>query len=147
MSHPPCSCPAPTDRCPLHGFMLGHLWERCRGRGVTEPQRQAFLDGLARRGWAPAAPPPEPPPWWKRAAHLGLALARHAFDRFRHVDETAYQRRLTACLACDRLLPDRTCAECGCPVDEKCGWRSEGCPRGKWPVEAAPGQCGGCGAK
>jgi hypothetical protein len=42
--------------------------------------------------------------------------------------------RLAVCGSCDQLRSNRTCAQCGCFVDAKARFRSQGCPLRKWPA-------------
>jgi hypothetical protein len=43
--------------------------------------------------------------------------------------------RLAVCGSCDQLRSNRTCAKCGCFVDAKARFRSQGCPLRKWPAK------------
>lgn len=42
--------------------------------------------------------------------------------------------RLAACAACEFLKANRSCAKCGCFVDAKARFRTQGCPLNKWPL-------------
>ena len=42
-----------------------------------------------------------------------------------------YQRRLTVCKECDKLI-NATCLKCGCYVEIRALSKHAGCPSGKW---------------
>ena len=94
----------------------------------------------------------EAPSLMKRATNLGKAVFNHARDGFQKCPPQVYAARLEICNGCDRLIQDESketcgmCIECGCPVQTKAAWASEGCPIGKWGVyRESQGGCGSCG--
>lgn len=91
-----------------------------------------------------------------KTKNFALAVKRHAMNGFRNVTDEERAARLHQCehghpsgdgRPCPSLQNDRTCFECGCPVDEKTKWQTEWCPLGKWQALAQVGVgCGGCSA-
>lgn len=72
----------------------------------------------------------------RKAARFGRALARHAADGFRKLNDEDYDRRIAVCRACPSCDVERlVCREvsCGCFLRRKARWRSESCPRDQWP--------------
>ena len=72
----------------------------------------------------------------RKAANLGRAVARHAVDGARKLNDADYEERLAVCRSCDSCDVDRmVCREvrCGCFLRTKARWRSESCPLDKWP--------------
>ena len=87
-----------------------------------------------------------PPNIVAKVINFGSALYHHALDGFLKTTPKEYKFRLDICNDCDRLQ-DGMCLECGCPVDAKASWRSEGCPLKKWEViTPSGGGCGACGS-
>jgi hypothetical protein len=82
------------------------------------------------------------------ALDFALAWLRHARDDFRKATQEAVAARLATCGSCPRgmLSPERVCLACGCLVDLKAAWASEGCPLGFWGPAGGGGGggCGGC---
>lgn len=90
----------------------------------------------------PEARPPirsrEPvlPPLGRQAVNFITAQIRHVADGRVKATPEVLAARLAVCDACPALrVSDRRCSAqgCGCPVDIKATYRSEGCPLGKWP--------------
>lgn len=48
--------------------------------------------------------------------------------------EEQYKKRLEICTMCSSRNDER-CGECGCPIQDKAAWATEGCPLGKWKAE------------
>jgi hypothetical protein len=82
-------------------------------------------------------PPPQPGPGLlRRAANLGRAVARHVADGMQRVPREVLRDRLEICRNCPACDTSRmVCRDkaCGCFLRTKATWRSERCPRGKWP--------------
>lgn len=73
----------------------------------------------------------------RRAWNFGKAVVRHVADGAEQVDESTLQARLDACRVCPSCDLERMVCrepECGCLLQIKATWRSESCPRCKWPA-------------
>lgn len=68
-----------------------------------------------------------PPGALRKALNFAKALAAHAKDGQRLVDDATWELRMAECLTCPERAHD-TCARCGCPVTKKTTWASESCP-------------------
>lgn len=68
----------------------------------------------------------QPPGLLRQAMNFTKALAAHAKDGARLVDDRVFELRMAECLTCEERVGDR-CAACGCPVDAKASWASETC--------------------
>jgi hypothetical protein len=109
-------------------------------RFFTAPATLAYAEPEAPRS-------PAPQGGAELARNAARALARWGRSGFVRVGAETYERRLTACLGCDRLAdpprsllaritapgPEdraagRACGACGCPVTRKAGLASESCP-------------------
>jgi len=79
----------------------------------------------------------EPPGLIKMAGSLAKAIGSET-KAIVHGQQTLTAQqvaaRLAACASCDKLRSNRTCASCGCFVDAKARFRSQGCPLRKWPA-------------
>lgn len=82
------------------------------------------------------------PPLWKKAANYTKAVVKHAAGGLERLPEHEYEKRLAICRgtagvsACEALNPETgICRDwrCGCALQKKAWWRSEDCPRGRWP--------------
>ncbi len=75
----------------------------------------------------------QPPGAIRKMVNFSKALAEHARDGMRLVDDKTYNERLELCIVCPNRHYD-SCGLCGCPVDKKCSWASEQCPANppKW---------------
>jgi hypothetical protein len=69
----------------------------------------------------------QPPGTFYRALNFTKALAEHAKDGLRLVDDETWKGRLDLCMLCPNRFYD-TCGLCGCPVDKKTSWASSECP-------------------
>lgn len=68
-----------------------------------------------------------PPGLLRKALNFSKALAEHAKNGMKLVDDEVYVNRLELCLLC----PDRAhdvCSKCGCPIDKKASWAEQQCP-------------------
>jgi|GEM_PF-1086684 len=64
------------------------------------------------------------------AAECGAAIAGAPA-----VSQEEKAGRIAICEGCDYFAAtDRRCSKCGCWVDAKAGFRTQGCPEGKWPA-------------
>lgn len=68
----------------------------------------------------------QPPGMMRQAMNFTKALAKHAKDGARLVNDRVFELRMAECLTCPERAGDR-CASCGCPVDAKASWASEDC--------------------
>ena len=68
----------------------------------------------------------QPPGMIRQAMNFAKALASHAKDGNRLVNDRVYELRMAECLTCPERAGDQ-CAACGCPVDKKASWASESC--------------------
>jgi hypothetical protein len=71
------------------------------------------------------------PPITKQIYNFAKAVAKHAVDGWRNVDEATYNHRTSICEQCSHLTQAR-CEMCGCFISEKALWASEDCPKHKW---------------
>ena len=69
----------------------------------------------------------QPPGAVRKMVNFTKALAEHAKNGMRLVDDAVYDSRLELCIVCPNRHYD-SCGICGCPVDKKCSWASEQCP-------------------
>ena len=77
------------------------------------------------------------PGLFKRAGSLAMAIGSETKAMVQGQPTlTPHQvaARLAACLSCDQLRSNRTCARCGCFVDAKARFRSQTCPLRRWPA-------------
>jgi hypothetical protein len=63
--------------------------------------------------------------------NFAKAVANHAKNNFKNVDEKILSDRLSICKDCDKNKNSR-CLECGCFINIKASWESEKCPLEKW---------------
>ena len=75
-----------------------------------------------------------PPGAIKKASNFLKAVKKHAKDGFADVSLEEYIERLEICNKCP-LHKDGECIECGCILSKKAWWRSEDCPKDKWPKQ------------
>lgn len=68
----------------------------------------------------------QPPGMIRQAMNFTKALAAHAKDGARLVNDRVFELRMAECLTCPERAGDQ-CAACGCPVDAKASWASENC--------------------
>lgn len=68
----------------------------------------------------------QPPGKLRQAMNFAKALAKHAKDGARLVNDRVFELRMAECLTCPERVGDK-CAACGCPVDAKASWASEDC--------------------
>jgi hypothetical protein len=69
----------------------------------------------------------QPPGTFRKALNFSKALAEHAKDGMRLVDDETWKGRLELCTLCPNRFYD-SCGLCGCPVDKKASWASSECP-------------------
>jgi len=70
----------------------------------------------------------------KKATNFAKAVQKHAKDGFKDVSLEQYIERIDICNKCP-LQKDGNCLECGCVISKKAWWRSEDCPKDKWPKQ------------
>ena len=67
------------------------------------------------------------------AGRFGKSAFNHAKDRFKHVDDEIYNKRMEICKGCEKFNPESVrCNDCGCFLEIKAKWNSEKCPLEKW---------------
>jgi hypothetical protein len=69
----------------------------------------------------------QPPNLIRKALNFTKALAEHATNGSRLVDDATYEARLDVCALCPHRYYD-ACGKCGCPVDKKASWAEQQCP-------------------
>jgi hypothetical protein len=131
----PCECQNP-GWCERHQCLKpSALFHLCR--------RNRLWFEAWETGTRPCAGEPEPnetqaqagPNLVQRALNLGRAVVRHAANGFAQVDDATYESRLEICRACSSCdLTRMVCREqtCGCYLQTKAKWASEGCVLAKW---------------
>ena len=67
------------------------------------------------------------PPLYVKAWNFFTALAMHARSGFAVVTAEQFKTRLKICMDCDKRV-SMECTACGCPIEEKCSWATQGCP-------------------
>ncbi len=67
----------------------------------------------------------------KRAEYETIEKYKQAILAADRVSDVEYEKRLTVCRACDRLLAG-TCAACGCYVELRAAAKVSHCPKKKW---------------
>ena len=145
---PPCECqpPAPGERiyCQRHKmYKTLHRYELCKNRAHYRARwdRKAakIPDGPAEPDGPEGQVAPQEPGLLRKAVNFSRAVSRHIADGARKVGQENYEQRLAICRACPSCdVPRMVCRErrCGCRLPVKARWRSESCPRGKWPAVA-----------
>jgi hypothetical protein len=130
-----CECTEPGF-CPLHNIRKNKaLFEHCqRGEVIT-------VDGKLI----------EPPGLLRKAANYVIAQTSHFLAGSPKVSDSVYNDRLDICSRCEYFdLEERTCDQCGCPMDEKAKMADVSCPlkEPKWNaivmVKSSSG-CSSCG--
>ena len=100
-------------------------------------QYEATLDVIAAGNAPVKVSPVQPTPsLLRKAARLAKAIGAETKAKIQgHPKLTKEQvaARLAVCGSCDQLRSNRTCAKCGCFVDAKARFISQGCPLRKWP--------------
>ena len=86
-----------------------------------------------------------------KMANFAKATMNHVATGMHGVSNDDFEKRLDICKSCeflDNLNKDNpSCVKCGCLLNIKLSWASEGCPVGKWPPVARGKGCGGCGRR
>jgi len=100
-------------------------------------QYEATLDVIAAGNAPVKVSPVQPSPGLlKRAGSLARAIGSETKAKIQGQPKLTPEQvatRLAICGSCDQLRSNRTCAKCGCFVDAKARFRSQGCPLRKWP--------------
>jgi len=126
-----------TDcECPVAGFCRRHQCRKTEHWVHLCRIREDYF-ALWEEGRGPGQPHLPAPGLLRRALNLGQAVVKHALGGMQSVSDVEYQARLGVCGECASLdLARMMCREpdCGCLVEKKAHWRTENCPRGKWPV-------------
>lgn len=114
-------------RCQIDPRMFS-AWEAGRGPCLAvPPDEERIQDG-------------RPPNLAQRVLRFGAALAKHASDGLRRVDDATYEARLEECRRCQFYAEESlTCLQrqCGCNLRIKARWASEACPIGRWAAVEA----------
>ena len=85
----------------------------------AELRRRFTPPGIVRQAFSAAA---------AAADECGAAMAGLA-----PVEDSEIARRLAICGACEFLIAgERRCSKCGCFVEAKARFRTQGCPQGRW---------------
>jgi len=71
---------------------------------------------------------------FKKIFNLARASKKHAQDGFKDVSIEDFKNRIEICNKCP-FQKDGECLECGCIISKKAWWRSEDCPKDKWPKQ------------
>lgn len=89
-----------------------------------------------------------------KAKNLLKATLNHVATGMHLVSPEVQQERMDICKPCefyDNNSQNPHCSECGCFLNIKTTWASEGCPIGKWesvaPIPRKGSNCGGCGGR
>ena len=100
-------------------------------------QYEATLDVIAAGNAPVKVSPVQPTPsLLRKAARLAKAIGSETKAKIHGQPKLTQEQvaaRLAICGSCDQLRSNRTCAKCGCFVDAKARFRSQGCPIRKWP--------------
>ena len=98
----------------------------------------SWRSGVTTRKSAHAvASQPATPGLLKRAGSLAKAIGAETKAKIQGQPKLTQEQvaaRLAVCGSCDQLRSNRTCAKCGCFVDAKARFISQGCPLRKWPA-------------
>lgn len=113
----------------------------------TRPPKQipkrasSYRAGVENRRAAHSKARKEPAPGlMKRAGSLARAIGSETKAKIQGraaLTPKQVAARVAVCGSCDQLRSNRTCAKCGCFVDAKARFRSQGCPLRKWPAVSA----------
>ena len=99
-------------------------------------QYEATLDVIAAGNAPVKVSPVQPSPGLlKRAGSLARAISSETKAKIQGQPKLTHEQvaaRLAVCGSCDQLRSNRTCAKCGCFVDAKARFISQGCPLRKW---------------
>lgn len=71
---------------------------------------------------------------FKKIFNFATASKKHAEDGFKNVSIEDFKNRIEICNNCP-FQKDGECLECGCIIAKKAWWRSEDCPKDKWPKQ------------
>ena len=88
----------------------------------------------------------------EKARNFIRATVKHVATGMNLVSNEIQEKRMTICKGCefyDDNNQNPHCSKCGCFLNIKTTWASEGCPVGKWEAVATTprggSNCGGCG--
>jgi hypothetical protein len=117
--------------------IVGAILAKQGGKKI-EDRAVKYRTGVEKRKLAYAmANQPAPPGLLKRAGSLAKAIGsetKAVVQGQPNLTAPQVAARLAVCGSCDQLRSNRTCAQCGCFVDAKARFRSQGCPLRKWPA-------------
>lgn len=71
---------------------------------------------------------------FKKIFNLVKASKKHAQDGFKDVSLEDFKNRIEICNNCP-FQENGECTVCGCFIAKKAWWRSEDCPKDKWPKQ------------
>ena len=143
----PCECDGP-GWCARHQCVKSHaFFHRCRRSleafNAWEARHGPCMPILTSADADPLADgDADGPGLLRRAMNFGAAIARHAVDQLRNVDDERFDARLAICRECPSCdVSQLVCREqsCGCFLQTKARWASETCPLRKWPVDGETG--------
>ena len=69
---------------------------------------------------------------FKKITNFTKALFKYSAAGFTDVDVEEYRGRMKICNSCD-LNKNGNCEACGCIIRKKAWWKTEDCPKDKWP--------------
>ena len=84
------------------------------------------------------------------AKNFTKAALKHMASGMSRTPDDIQEKRLAICESCefyDKSNKHPACTKCGCFLNIKVSWASEGCPVDKWPPVARGRGCGGCGRR
>ena len=97
------------------------------------------------------APPSPPPKMTERVKNFAGSLVKYMATGMNRVSDDIQKTRMDICKSCEFYNQAKSpyCSKCGCFLNIKTTWGSEGWPVGKWNSIAPPkGKgCGGCGRR
>lgn len=129
--------------CPVRGFCTRHQMAK-NARQYELCQMDNEMGEEYRKLWDRQTERKKEPSLLSKAVNLAGAVVRHVAGGLRATPDDSKRVRLEICNQCPSLR-DGKCVECGCSVEKKVGWASEGCPLKKWlPIGSKDGcGCGG----
>ena len=71
---------------------------------------------------------------FKKIFNLAKASKKHVQDGFKDVSLEDFKNRIEICNNCP-FQENGECTVCGCFIAKKAWWRSEDCPKDKWPKQ------------
>jgi hypothetical protein len=133
-----CQC-SKAGFCPKYNTTVSERdIQCCRGTsGLSPDKEEYYLEVLRRKGKGEF----KPPSFAKKVVNFSKALVGHALNGLQTTSNAERAERAAICALCEKNI-DKTCVECGCPIEKKISFKSEECPLNKWPEEPKRGGCG-----